>query len=300
MTGRLKMTAMMLSVIFLESFCLSCGLAHLKRTDIAERVDFPVASTPASIEVFGTVEANESDEKSVSPSSAKPKVPNKPKPFGPATPGEIDMADAAGDSGLSGMPELDPTQLGPSEPVDPTTEILEPTVAPTDETIFEIPVEEAEEPEIEEFGFDWQRVLITEVVTDPQQDHNGSGSVSASDEYVEIFNGTPEFLDVSAWQLNMRDGTDETMFISQETSDLFFSAGGDPAFFQSGEIMVMGNPRGTMNNAIELDLIDESGVMVDSITVDDANATGLADEAYFLDEEGIWEMGLATPGELLW
>jgi hypothetical protein len=61
-----------------------------------------------------------------------------------------------------------------------------------------------------EESFDWQKVLITEVVPDPQQDHSessagdgilfnetpGTGSVSSSDEYIEIFNGTEESLNM--------------------------------------------------------------------------------------------------------
>lgn len=150
-------------------------------------------------------------------------------------------------------------------------------------------------------SFNWSRVLITEVVTDPQQDHSestpgngiefdevpGGGTVSSSDEYIEIFNGTSDAVDMSQWSLNMLDGTDVLQDLSTETTS---SVG-------PGEFLVVGNPTGAINNTVTIELLNESDVVIDSVAVEDANASGIEDEAYYLNEEGEWSQGIATPGE---
>lgn len=160
--------------------------------------------------------------------------------------------------------------------------------------------------------FDFNRVLISEVVTDPQQDHAessggngiifdpiaGSGSIGTTDEYVEIYNGTSESVDLRGWQLTMIDGTDVTQALDDSSWSLFFSDGGTVENFISGEVLVLGNPKGDLKNTIGLDLTDLSGGVVDSIDIEDANATNLEDEAYELDDAGLWEMDEASPGEV--
>jgi hypothetical protein len=59
---------------------------------------------------------------------------------------------------------------------------------------------------------------------------------------------------------------------------------------------VIGNPTGAINNTVTIELLNESDVVVDSIIVDNANASGLEDEAYYLNDEGEWGQGAATPG----
>lgn len=180
----------------------------------------------------------------------------------------------------------------------------------------DVDVEEDVDEENSEDGaineFDWQRVLITEVVTDPQQDHNdssggngisfddepGDGTVGSTDEYIEIYNGTEDDVDLKGWILNMVDGTDETQNIEDEDWDLYFNQGGTVTEFGSGEILVLGNPTGEINNSLTLELINDGGETVDSLVVDDANAQDLEDEAYQITEDGSWEAGEATPGTL--
>lgn len=170
------------------------------------------------------------------------------------------------------------------------------------------PEEEFVETPVEPFN--WARVLITEVVTDPQQDHGesgegngipfdaepGSGTVGSSDEYVEIYNGTDATVDLTGWSLTMSDGTDEVLSFSDSSFDSYFSAGGDVTNFSSGEFMVIGNPDGSLNNEIALELFNDLGETVDSVNVDDANASDVSDEAYFRDVDGVWGQGEATPG----
>lgn len=167
--------------------------------------------------------------------------------------------------------------------------------------------EEASDQEM--FLFD--RVMITEVVTDPQQDHGessggngvlfdetpGTGTIGTTDEYVELYNGTSMALDVSFWTFNMLDGTDESQVLSDEAWDVFFSEEEGLENFAPGEFLILGNPNGAMNNTITLELVDENGGIVDEVFVDDANANGLSDEASFLDETGTWVQGAASPGE---
>ncbi len=159
--------------------------------------------------------------------------------------------------------------------------------------------------------FDWARVLITEIVTDPQQDFSdsaegdgigfnsvvGTGTISTTDEYVEIFNGTPDVLDVSQWTLNMLDGSDESQLLSDESLTTFFDLGGSVASLGAGEFAVLGNPAGSLNNTITVELYNELNELVDSVDVDDANATGLEDEAFTRLPDGTWGLTVATPGD---
>lgn len=174
-----------------------------------------------------------------------------------------------------------------------------------------VPIEEQESNETEshETPFDWSRVLLTEVVTDPQQDFGesalgnaipfdavvGTGTVGSTDEYLEIFNGSSENLDLTGWTIQMNDGTDELQGISEDM-DLYFSGGGAVTNFQSGELLVVGNPQGSINNTLSVFLYNEQSELIDSVDVEDGNATSLEDEAVFRDSQGDWEQGVATPG----
>jgi len=171
----------------------------------------------------------------------------------------------------------------------------------------DVNVEEA----VEEF--DWNRILFTEAVTDPQQDHSesteengilfdpypGTGTVGSTDEYIEIFNGTDSAVDVSLWSLNMVDGTDVQQDLNSSDWDVYFSNEGSLESFGAGEFLVLGNPEGAMNNSISFELTNEDGEIVDALEVDDANASDLNDEAYTLSADGTWNMDFASPGYFL-
>lgn len=158
--------------------------------------------------------------------------------------------------------------------------------------------------------FDWARLLLTEVVTDPQQDFGestpvngvlfdsivGTGTVGSSDEYVEIYNGTPDSVDLSLWSLQMQDGTDEVQGFD-DGMELFFSGGGSVQNFQSGEMLVVGNPQGSINNSVTIQLLNETSEIVDDVIIENGNASGLEDEAVFRDADGDWIQGEASPGE---
>lgn len=156
------------------------------------------------------------------------------------------------------------------------------------------------------------RILITEVVTDPQQDHSdstdgngilfddipGTGTIGSTDEYIELYNGTNENYDLTNWMIRMEDGTDEEQYLSDEDSDYYYSQGGSLSNFQSGEVLVIGNPVGNMKNTIWIEVLDADGNIVDAVDIEDSNADGYDDEAYYLDPLGSWGQGEATPGEI--
>lgn len=159
--------------------------------------------------------------------------------------------------------------------------------------------------------FDFSRLLVTEIVTDPQQDHGesspgngvafdgipGAGTVGSTDEYIEIYNGTGDAIDLTGWNVTMTDGTDVVESLGDAGWSKYFSAGGSVGSFLSGEVLVLGNPTGDMKNTIEVELTDQSGQVVHSVYTDDSNANSLDDESFRLNELGTWEMGAATPGE---
>lgn len=155
-------------------------------------------------------------------------------------------------------------------------------------------------------------VIISEVVADPQQDHGdslegngiafdampGVGTISVTDEYVELFNGSSANVDLTGWSLSMVDGTDATQVLSETmNADLYFSLNGSLAAFAPGEFVVLGNPDGSINNALTLTLTNANGDLIESIDIADANASDIEDEAYALDfATGFWSQTLATPG----
>lgn len=191
--------------------------------------------------------------------------------------------------------------------------IVEDDASPSEETQSDSASPEASQNELESFTLN--SVVISEVVADPQQDHNdstggngiafddlpGEGTIGATDEYVELYNGSEAVVDLTSWQLVMEDGTDETQNLDEESwEEAHFSLGGSFSEFQVGEFLVLGNPEGAINNEVTLSLYDEAGSLVESLFIEDANASGLEDEAYSLDfETGYWAQDEASPGYFL-
>lgn len=232
------------------------------------------------------------------------------------------MEESQGDSDEESDDDLDATDVdeGSSGSEESSAEGIYPQVSSTDKVeIGGVDVSQTEsDPDLTSGSFeenqvntfDWGRVLFTEVVTDPQQDHSeseggngvlfdveaGTGTVGSTDEYVEIFNGTSETVDATLWTLSMSDGTDEEQSLGDEDWDVYSSSGGSLDTFGPGELIVLGNPKGAMNNTIELELLGEMGEAIDAVSVDDANASGLEDESYYRLPNGEWGNGPATPG----
>jgi PKD repeat protein len=156
------------------------------------------------------------------------------------------------------------------------------------------------------------KVVINEIVTDPQQDWNdsaggngvefdaipGNGAITDTDEWVELFNAGTEPVNLSGWTIELINGTNVTLnFSSTGGMVLRFSAGGSAANFQAGEYLVIGNPPGAINNDVFIVLKDETGAVVDKVEIgddfendgngdgapdggtSDGNASGINDEA---------------------
>jgi len=126
-------------------------------------------------------------------------------------------------------------------------------------------------------------VVINEVVTDPQQDWNdsaggngvpfdavpGDGVVSSTDEWIELLNVTECSLDLTGWSLVMIDTSPATEILGEGKAVLRFSAGGSLTDFRPGERLVVGNPKGALNNDVYIELRDASGHLVDDVEIGD-------------------------------
>ena len=169
------------------------------------------------------------------------------------------------------------------------------------------------------------KILINEVVTNPQHDWNnssggsgipfdpyyGDGSITLSDEYVEIFNGSSRSIDLRGWSLEMIDGTDEYHFFGERphTTERFTPESATLGDFKSGAYLVVGNPPGSMRNDVLLILRDAYGFERDRVQLGQGyapggQASGPEDEAVARipngrdtgDNAQDWQKAPATPG----
>jgi hypothetical protein len=148
--------------------------------------------------------------------------------------------------------------------------------------------------------------VVNEVVSDPQQDWNdvagpfdatpGSGSASTADEWIEIKNVSPGAASLAGFTLRMQDGTDvDDCFgfsaippcTAAGIYRVFTSAGVELTggtlasrltAVPAGGYVVVGDPSGSINNAITITLLDPLHAAVDVALVE-ANASSLLDEA---------------------
>ena len=138
---------------------------------------------------------------------------------------------------------------------------------------------------------------ITEVVTDPQGDHNessggngtlfdavpGTCSITSSDEFIELRNFGSELLDLTGHVLQFNDSTAASYtFGSSSAGTLRFTAGSTLTALEPGAFVLLGNPPGAMNNTIGLLLLDADGDVLDQwdlVGDVSGNATGASDEA---------------------
>lgn len=136
--------------------------------------------------------------------------------------------------------------------------------------------------------------MFTEVVTDPQADHSesaggngvlydatpGTGSVTTSDEYVEIANMGADAVDLTGYSIKFGDTSPSTyVFGTTTTGTLRFSTGSSLTSFAMGGFLVLGNAPGAMNNKIILELFAPGGTVEDRWEILNGNATGLLDES---------------------
>lgn len=127
-------------------------------------------------------------------------------------------------------------------------------------------------------------IRINEFVTDPQQDFNGDGMVSPSDEYFELKNISSQTIDLSGW-----------LFLLQDTTPSGLSLSG---ILNPGEYFVIQNPEGMQNNDGRIELYDYKNNLIHAVSYgswDDGNifdnwpngnANGLHNESLSAFPEG--------------
>lgn len=165
----------------------------------------------------------------------------------------------------------------------------------------------SEEPETKP---SYSKIGFTEVVNNPLQDWNdtlagdgvlynsvpGTGTVSVTDEWIEIYNGTDKAKDITEWSFEMSDGSDLTETFAETEATLVFSNGGSVQNFQPDEFLIIGNPGGDMKNDIDLYLYSETLEMMDYVFIEDEDFSGLEEESYQYDPETKeWGLGESSP-----
>lgn len=143
---------------------------------------------------------------------------------------------------------------------------------------------------------------ITEVVVDPQADHSdsaggngvpydtvpGSGTISTVDEFLEIYNAGAAAIDLARYVVEFLDTSpDSYVFESATGVVLRFSAGSSIRALLPGGFVVLGNPPGSMNNAIEVLLRAADGTLLDRFVIANGAASGAADEAFARAWDGL-------------
>lgn len=138
-------------------------------------------------------------------------------------------------------------------------------------------------------------LLITEVIVDPQLDHSesaggngvpydeipGSGTVSTVDEYVELFNASSTAVDLRGYSLDFLDTSPSRYVFGESASGIVlrFTKGSGLDALAPGGYVVLGNPPGSLNNDVTIELRAPGGALVDLLDVVGGGASGPQDEA---------------------
>ena len=127
-------------------------------------------------------------------------------------------------------------------------------------------------------------IVINEVVVDPQQDWNdseggdgvdfngipGTGSVTTSDEWIEIYNASNQSFDLTNWTLEMIDTSPEVHVIGSGTgTEILFPATATISNFTPGTYLIIGNPVGSNNNECYFVLKNALGNIIDDVEIGD-------------------------------
>ena len=145
-------------------------------------------------------------------------------------------------------------------------------------------------------------IVLNEIVTDPQSDWStrgfdgisGTGAITSTDEFIELFNTTDVEIDLSGWTIEMNDTTPETEVVPDGTKI------GALSFW------VLGNPTGLLNNTSTIVLKDTTGTVVDQVILGngigvgiDGNATSSSNESVSRNvfETVVYQKVSATPGK---
>jgi Bacterial Ig-like domain len=145
-------------------------------------------------------------------------------------------------------------------------------------------------------------LVINEVVVDPQQDWNdsesgdgvpfnsipGSGSITTSDEWIEIYNASSQTFNIMNWTLEMVDTTPEVHIIGGGSgTEVLIPPTSTLSQFEPGSYLIIGNPIGSNNNDTFFALKNTQGNIVDDVEIgDDPEGDGDGDGAPEAGEDG--------------
>lgn len=109
-------------------------------------------------------------------------------------------------------------------------------------------------------------VKINEFTVDPQTDWDGSnGTVTSSDEWIEIYNDELSPVNLTDWKLSMIDGSPANQTLTE--------------IIPAEDYLVILNPTGDMSQSGQLILYDSLGNVVDSVTFGTWNDSDVSDNA---------------------
>jgi hypothetical protein len=148
-------------------------------------------------------------------------------------------------------------------------------------------------------------VVINEVVLSPQQDWGGTsggnipfdstpatGSVSSSDQYIEIMNAGTTPVSLIGWRIEVTDssaGPEATPLSPNMEAGivLAFSPGSTQAALAPGGFAVLGNPNGTLGLDALIELKDNNNRLIDDVEIgDDEEGDGDGDGAPAAGQNG--------------
>ncbi|WP_436515797.1 T9SS type A sorting domain-containing protein [Ekhidna sp. To15] len=161
----------------------------------------------------------------------------------------------------------------------------------TDESVCRIPNGQDTDVEVDDFvktratlgitNSPTGTVLINEVVTNPRTDWStngfdgtdGGGTISAVDEWIELYIGT-DSLNLTKWTFNISDS--DGAFTGDLSSTGAFDVvnyvgSGDFTQTAIGDYLILGNPDGSndLNTDVYIQLFDADGTMVDDVEIGD-------------------------------
>ena len=153
-----------------------------------------------------------------------------------------------------------------------------------------------------------QSIVINEIVTDPQSDwssnnFNGtpsSGTISQGvDEYVELYIKT-NGLDLTGWTIELNDSSPVTGDLTDSgafsVSNYVTSGTGSFTNTQNGDFLVLGNVdgAGSMTNSISILLKDNTGTLIDSVTLGGDSGEAFSGNASTIGDEAVFRMPNGT------
>jgi len=160
-------------------------------------------------------------------------------------------------------------------------------------------------------------VVINEVVLSPQHDWGkssgpglafdgtpGTGTVSSTDQYIEILNTGTTAVSLVGWRVEITDSSDgpEGTPLAENMEAgiaLTFSPGSNSASLQPGGFAVLGNPIGTIGLDAFIVLKDNRNVVIDDVEIGDDDENDMADGAPAAGQNafarGAFEESVARP-----